>query len=925
MKKSRILPLLGVAVLVAGGGVYAYIRHQHDPLRDGRALMAKGDMRGAIIDFRAAVRDQPGNKNAHFALAQANMRNNDPAAAERELRAASDLGYDPLEIQPLLAQTYLDQQKFVQILSDFPVPVGSPAVVAPILVARGLAMLALNDPAGALAATTQAEKLLPESPDAAFATAQVAMVSKNLTLAEQKVDRTLELSPHQIRAHLMKAQLLNLRGDRSGATQQLTLALADSPHFPAALAERANLLINAGEDAKAKADVDTLLADVPNDPIGIYLDMILHVRKKEFGPANVDLQKISTVLTRFPRALYFDALVKVNLGQVEQAMDSATRYVAQNPHDPNGVKLLARIDLSNKRPDLAAAALDHAIGDIKPDAEILDLLGRSYALSGKSTDALKTYMQAAASAPTNPDVLARLASTRLSMGDVSGATTDLRKALAMAPRQPMVGAELVVAALASGDLDQVRSAIDKLRAVEGDSDVVGNFEGLLKISELDLEGARAAFTKSLAAFPNSIRTRINLIKVMGMEGKQAEAEADLADLITKYPTNDLVISVFIGAMLEQNKIPAAIEVLQRAHAAVPDDLFVTSSLTGLLIRSGQAVKAVQMLDDTAKSQQSVPVILAARAKALVAAGKRKDAIDTFRKILSVDERDGEARSRMVDVMVEAGDFDGARGALNDALKLSPGNLQFMTALARIDLKALGLDAALATADRLERDPTNLPAARVLKGDLYAGEHKFDDAAQAYTAEMKSNPSSVLAIRQAFALRFAGKADQSLDLMRDWCAAHPDDMEALKAYAANELVLKRYKEAADHLQTVIAKAPNDAPSLNNLAWLYQQLGDPRALGLAQRAYLISSTADTADTYGWLLTTQGHADKGIIPLRFAVTQPPVNGTILYHYAVALNDIGLRDDAIRNLTSVTKLPDSFDGKDDARTLLVRLSSAH
>jgi putative PEP-CTERM system TPR-repeat lipoprotein len=925
MKKSRILPLVGVAVLVAGGGAYGYIRYQHDPLRDGRALLAKGDLRGALIDLRAAVRDQQGNKNAHFALALANMRGNDPAAAERELRAALDLGYDPAEIQPLLAQTYLDQQKFIQILADFPVPVGPPASVAPILVARGLAMLALNDPAGALAATTQAEKLLPDSPDAAFATAQVALATKDLKLAEQKADRTLELNPHQGRAHLMKAQLLNVRGDRAGATEQLTLALVDSPHLPSALAERANLLINSGDDAKAKADVDTLLADIPNDPIGIYLDMILHVRKKEFSAANVDLQKISTVLTRFPRALYFDALVKANLGQVEQAMDSATRYVAQNPHDPNGIKLLARIDLSNKRPDLAAAALGRAIPDVKPDGELLDLLGRSYALSGKSPDALKTYMQAAASAPANPDILSRLASTRLSMGDVGGATTDLQKALALDPQQPQVGAELVVAALASGDLGQVRFAIDKLRAMEGDSEAVGNFEGLLKIAELDLEGAKAAFTKTLAAFPNSIRTRINLIKVMGMQGKQADAEAAVADLITKYPTNDLVISVFVAAMLQQNKIPLAIEVVEKAHAAAPDDLFVTASLTDLLIRSGQAAKAVHMLDDTPKSQQSVPLLLTARARALAAAGNMKDAIDTLRKVLSVDERNSDVRTRMVDVMVESGDFDGARGALRDALRLSPGNLAVMTALARVDLKALGLDAALATADRLERDPTNLPGARVLKGDLYAGERRFDDAADAYAGEMKKNPSSVLAIRQAFALRFAGKSDQSLDLLHAWCAAHPDDVEALKATAANELALKHYKEAADHLRTVIAKTPNDAASLNNLAWLYQQLGEPGALALAQRAYLISSTAETADTYGWLLTTQGHADKGIIPLRFAVTQPPVNGTIVYHYAVALNDIGLRDDAIRNLTSVTKMASSFDGKDEARALLVTLSAAH
>ena len=90
---------------------------------------------------------------------------------------------------------------------------------------------------------------------------------------------------------------------------------------------------------------------------------------------------------------------------------------------------------------------------------------------------------------------------------------------------------------------------------------------------------------------------------------------------------------------------------------------------------------------------------------------------------------------------------------------------------------------------------------------------------------------------------------------DWIAKHPDDLAAVEQLADLEIVANRNDDAVKHLQAVLAKKPHDATALNNLAWVYQQQGDKRAEQIAQQAYMLSPSGQTADTLGWILISNG----------------------------------------------------------------------
>ena len=127
---ASLLAVLTAAVPATGATDY---------LADAEQLAAKGELKAAEIQLKNAVRSDPKNMLAHYRLAVVELQLGEAAAAEHEASTAHAGGYDPERVVPLLAQTYWAQQKYRQLLQDFPGTDGSAMERAGVLVERGKA------------------------------------------------------------------------------------------------------------------------------------------------------------------------------------------------------------------------------------------------------------------------------------------------------------------------------------------------------------------------------------------------------------------------------------------------------------------------------------------------------------------------------------------------------------------------------------------------------------------------------------------------------------------------------------------------------------------------------------------------------------------------------------------------------------------
>jgi putative PEP-CTERM system TPR-repeat lipoprotein len=552
---------------------------------------------------------------------------------------------------------------------------------------------------------------------------------------------------------------------------------------------------------------------------------------------------------------------------------------------------------------------------------MLDLLGRAYALAGKPELAMQSMQRAAALAPDNADILTRLASIRIGMGDMARAAGDLEHALELSPNQAGAAEQLVVAAISAGEVDKASLALERLRKQEGESETVGNLAALIRMAQLDLDGAGGLLSDVIKRFPDAIQPRINLAKVLVLRDKAADAQTVLAEVLKRKPAEPTALNNIVGLMLADNKAAQAQALLEAAHAAAPKDPDVTIQLANLYLRLRDTPKGLALLELVLKDQPENEPLVVAKARLQATIGQSEAARTTYRQALELNPADIEARQALAGLLVAVKDGDAARAVLNDGLKASPGDAALLQAYVGVVLQTDGLDAALAAAEKLARDQKNLPQARTLRGDIYMGSGRYSDAAAAYATELRADPSDTLVVRMVGALNASGRSEQATQMLRDALNNTPNDLVLASALAGMDITARRFFDAETHLEVVLAQHPGDADALNNLAWVYQQRADARARATAQKAYLLDPSPQAADTLGWILTTQGNAATGLALLRQASAQIGRDPTVQYHLAVALRDTARREEAIRVLRPIVQGLVDFEERPAATKLLQEL----
>lgn len=923
MKKLLLLIIPVLLLSVAGAALWWKYGRARDPFAHAQELMDRGDLRGAQLELRNTIRSSPNNAAAHYRLGQVDQRLGDFVAAEKELKTAREQGFDARLINPLLAQAYMSQGRYRELLRDFPVQ-GLPGdQAAQLLTQRALAQLSLGDLPAALGSATEAERLAPNALEPPMAAARILVARNDFDGAQTKVDRALQINPRSVEAMIMRGQLSNVKGDRTRAITDFDSVLALNPRNLTARLERANLLLMDNKDARAKDDINAALDIEPRSSMAIYLRAVVEIKAEDYAAAEADLNKIASLLGRFPRGFFFYAIAKYNLGQAEQASDAANKFLAKNPRDPDAIKLFARIELAARRPSAVIKVLGEAQKNGTSDSDMLDLLGRAYALAGRPQQALDTMERAVALSPANADVLTRLAALRLSLGDAARASDEFEKAYAMAPDKTAAAEQLVLAAISSGELDRATIALNKLIKAKGDSEITGNLAALIRMAQLDLQGAAVQLQSTIATYPDSIQPRINLAKVLVLLDRGAEAQIVLGDVLDRRPADGVALSTLVGLLNADNRGAAALVRLEKAHEAAPKDSDITIAYANQLLRANDPKKALALVDTVLRDQPDNTALLAAKGRFLASRGQTEDAESAYRQLLDINPLDVNARRAVADLRVLARDPDGARKVLADGLRAEPGNAVLMQHLIDTTLRTKGLDATLAEADRLARDPANLPNARWLRGDTLMAAARFSDAVTTFATDFRADPGTTSLLRLVGAYNATGRTDQSTQVLRDWLTGHPDDAAAAEQLAGLDIIARRFFEAEKQLLTVLAQRPSDSVALNNLAWVYLQRSDARARQVAQKSYLLNPSPEAADTLGWILTTTGNPATGYTLLRQAATALSRDPTVLYHYAVAQKDTGRKEDAIATLRPLLLGIAEFEERPAAQKLLADLTA--
>ena len=279
-------------------------------------------------------------------------------------------------------------------------------------------------------------------------------------------------------------------------------------------------------------------------------------------------------------------------------------------------------------------------------------------------------------------------------------------------------------------------------------------------------------------------------------------------------------------------------------------------------------------------------------------------------------------TRVAALQVAARDTDGATGTLNKALFAAPTYVPALKSLIEFKAQLGEVDQALAKFDEVKLEYPDIAIDVRIEGDLLMKAGRLGEAAAVYRAGFDQEPGTDLLLRLYVARRDSGEAERALGLLEEWLETHPDDLAARRVLAADFITAGRYEAAIAHHEGLLDALPDDPFLLNNLAWLYHEVGDARALSHAERAYeLAPEQPATLDTLGWILVLEGEGGRGLKLLRAAQARASRDPGIRYHLAVALNSVGRVAEARRELEVVIDTAPASDVATKARALIETL----
>ena len=435
--------------------------------------------------------------------------------------------------------------------------------------------------------------------------------------------------------------------------------------------------------------------------------------------------------------------------------------------------------------------------------------------------------------------------------------------------------------------------------------------------EPECGGAEAVLRDVLRRFPDSRPATLNLVRTSSLQNDQAGAQALLTDWLQRHPGDGPALDLLLPGLISGGHLEHAIAAAEAAHTAAPDNPAIVAALAGTYARAHQANRAVALLDRA--SADTKPQLDLLRAHILADDGKPDQAEQAYRGTLRQDPSNLRARIDLAALLSRGRRFDDARAVLREGLLQSQGSPALLEALVGTSLREGGIKLALTAAAALRADPQNLPAAATLAGDAWEAAGDVRQAADAYDAAYHAAPSGSLSVRAATALSKAGSPDQAIALLSSWTSSHPQDFAAQSLLGSLLISAHRYAEADQRLSAVLAGTRASTTTLNNLAWVKDQLGDiAQARSLAERAYFLSPAPAVADTLGWILARQDDMPHALPLLAQAATTEPISA---YHFGWALNAVGRKEEARAQLHKAIDSKEDFAGKSDAQSLLLTL----
>lgn len=920
---ARIVLLLGLLLALPVGAVAA---SSEEYVAKAQEYISEGDSKAAVIELKNALQRDPGNIQARLLLGGLYLKQHKWAGAEKEYKRAGDLGAKPSQWLIGYARSLLRQNKTERLLEEAkPEDELSVQDNATLLALRGLAHLARKELEQAENGFNDALALEPETTEAQTGQARLLIVQGKLDEARTRLDQVLAKHPTDTEALLLRAELLRKQGEIKKAKGDYDALLKVAENIPQAYVGRALIAISQGRLDDAMADVDALRRLAKDSVTASYLHAVIAFSKKQYDIAGEQLQEVLKVNPAHAKSQMLFGLVSYTKGDFRLAEEYLNRSRVRLPNDPLANKLLAAAKMKLNDAKGAVKILEPLVQRHPEDPQLLALLGSAYMKMGENSKGADLLDRAVALMPDQAKLRTQLAAGRLMSGDTESAIKELESAVDLGQDLIQADALLVLSYLKNRDFEKAQEAAAALQKRMPDSPIPLNLSAMTFMAAGQYDKAAEQFEKVIKLDPDFVAGKMNLAQIKVLQDNPEAAREIYLSVLETHPDNAGAMLGLAGLAHKKGDMKDYESWLEKANERDPANVKTVVLLTQLRLAQNQPLKAAGLINGLSTKQQESPAVLRLRGMIDIQRGEYNSALRSLEKLVSIKPDYIEGWFQLSRAQKGARKLEAARDSLDKAIALD-SDLRFpLLWLAKGELALIAADAQAAL-DAAKQMQVNFPeraqgydlAAAAYRG-LGDGEKELEALRQAVKLDPTAKRANLLANR----LADAGQPHKAIDVLREWLEATPDDANTWMMLGMLEQSTGNRQEALDaYLQAQESGLADNPVLLNNLAWLYMSMGEPRAVDYARQAYEAApQRPEILDTYGWILFQNGEKKTGLSYLQQAIMMAPKNPEIGLHVGEALHAAERDKEAELILKRVVEDHPETEYAEQAKALLAQL----
>ncbi|WP_428606850.1 XrtA/PEP-CTERM system TPR-repeat protein PrsT [Sedimenticola sp.] len=888
-------------------------------IKEAEAYLKKGEAKAAVIQLKNALQENPSSIEARLMLGKIYLQAGDGPSAEKEFERAKKLNAAKSYWELDLAQAYLMQGKFQEILDNIQEdPRSDVENRVTIWLLRGDAHLGLRQYLEARSAYNEAKQLQPESQKSMIGLVMVDVAENNRPEALNKLDTLLTTYPDNTTALVLRGELNMQTGGTELALADYNRALELQPDNVQGLLGRAQINLAGGKLELAKKDVEKLQTLAPGHPKLLHLSGAIALLEKDLDKAETLLQK---ALNADPNNLQTQTLLgAVNFykGNLEAAHEYLSQVLKARPGLLPAIKMLASVQHKLKQFDAVVKLLEPAYRQYPSDPQLMAMLGTAYMQVKRFQEGSDLMSRAIEISPNLAAYRTQLALGLLAQGKNSEAIEQLENTIDIDKDFVQADILLVLSHLNKKDYDKALEASQAMEKRMPDNPIGYNLSGLAYMMSGKMEQAEQRFEKALEIDPNFTTAEANLARMALQRNDVNQARSHYESALKKSPKNANLLIGLAELARRDGDAERMHELLEQAQNGEPKTTRPGLIAAQAYLAEKQPLKALRTTSQLAADFPGHPAVLLIHGKAQLAAGDAINAVTTFRK-LTEQQKNAETLQLLGNAQQAAEQPDAARESYQQALEEKPGYVPALIGLFSLELKAGHHELALNHAKSIQQALPDNPTGFEFEGTVLAVQGKVKPSIDLYNKAYTLQPSERLAIPLAQQYVRAGQTQRGLDLLKEWAEKPSDTQIARINLAGMQLAQGEHDAAIQTYEKVLQADSKNLVTLNNLAWLYSTRGDKRAVDLGKRAYELAPTrSEIVDTYGWILVQTGDIQEGLNILKQAAELNPKHQEIIYHLGYALNKQGDSRAAKSQLQRAIALDENSKMAQTARELL-------